>query len=194
MFDEYAGHLLLAFSQVATTSRDAALAQLALSMGRERAAFWRQRWPAKRLRLDCDTVMHEVMAAYAAQRLSVPADDMRQDIARVLRAATTGTLLYFDPLSEVPPRDVPEECPHSHTSPRGCYICAVCAAHLVPLSRYEVWQTRSPIRSSANAGGCHFECVPVTCWRTCRICVRSRVPAIQSITLRCMQLRTWCSR
>ena len=140
VFDEYAGHLLLAFSQVATTSRDAALAELALGMGRERVAAWRQRWPARRLRLDCDTVMHEVMAAYAAERLSVPADDIRQDIARVLRAATTARLLYFDPLVEVAPRDVPEECPNGHTSPRGCHICAGCGEHLVPLSRYEIWQ------------------------------------------------------
>src|SRR5262245_19890085 len=53
-FVGYSGHLLLAFCQIGTTSRSAAISQLALEMGRERAAHWKERWPETRQQLSSD--------------------------------------------------------------------------------------------------------------------------------------------
>ena len=79
-FAEYGGHLLLAFSQIATTSSGTALRRAALALGRERTRAWQGAWSETRCRLDADTVLNEVIASYAAERLGVPHDAIRSDL------------------------------------------------------------------------------------------------------------------
>ena len=138
-FAAYGGHLLLAFCVVGTTSHHAATRRQALAMGRERARRWQQGWRRTRRTLDADTVMHEVIASYAAKRMGIRDDRIAADIAAVLRRHPARQLLYFDASVEGPPDDVPEDCRCGRANARGRTTCAACGRRLPALSRYEVW-------------------------------------------------------
>jgi uncharacterized protein DUF6895 len=138
-FAEYSGHLLLAFCLIGTTSRSAAIRRQALEMGHERARYWKKRWPHTRRGLDADTVMHEVIASYAVERMGIDVDRIRRDLQTVLARYTPSELLYFDPSVEQAPDDVPEDCPCGHVNERGRTSCRACRKRLRMRSRYEVW-------------------------------------------------------
>jgi len=138
-FAEYGGHLLLAFSQIATTSRGAAVRRAALALGRERARAWHAGWSETRSRLDADTVLNEVIASYAAERMGVPHDGIRRDLYALVAGCTPPALLYFDPREESPPCDIPAECGEGHVNRRGATRCASCGDRLDMKSRYELW-------------------------------------------------------
>jgi len=138
-FAEYAGHLLLAFRQIGTTSRSAAIRRPALEMGRECAARWKERWPETRRQLSGNNVLDQVIASYAAQRLGIVAEDIRADVRRVVAACTTRELLFFDPSIEEPPDDVPEDCECGCTNARGRRRCGTCGQHLSARSRWSLW-------------------------------------------------------
>jgi hypothetical protein len=138
-FAEYGGHLLLAFAQLATTSRRTALRRAALEAGRERARVWHASWPEIRGRLDADAVLNEVIASYAAERMGLPDDAIRSDLQAVIGGCSAAALLYFDPRDEPPPSDIPAECKEGHTNCRGVTSCTVCGDRLAMKSRYEIW-------------------------------------------------------
>jgi hypothetical protein len=138
-FERYSGHLLLAFCLIGTTSRSAAIRRQALEMGYERARYWKKQWPHTRRGLDADTVMHEVIASYAVERMGIGVDRIRRDLQTVLDRYTPRDLLYFDPSAERAPADVPEDCPCGHVSERGRTSCRACRKRLGKRSRYEVW-------------------------------------------------------
>jgi hypothetical protein len=138
-FVEYGGHVLFAFSLVGTTARNRGLRRLALALGRERAEAWRRSWPARRRRLDADTVMNEVIASYAAGRLGLGDARIRRQLGDVLARYSARELLYFDASREDPPANVPEACAPGHDNERGSARCRTCGRALAALSRYEVW-------------------------------------------------------
>ncbi len=138
-FEQFSGHLLLAFYLIGTTSASPALRRQALAMGAERARCWRERWTRTRSTLSSDTVMNEVIASYAANGLGVADDRIRQELQDVLSSSSLRDLLYFDPLLEDIPDDVPEDCQAGHLNARGNARCRTCRKRLQPRSRYEVW-------------------------------------------------------
>jgi len=138
-FAEYSGHFLLAFSLIATTSGNRTIRRQALEMGLERARYWTKQWPRTRRALDCDTVMHEVIAAHAAERMGIRNDRIRRDLRAVVARYSPRELLYFDPSRENPPDDVPEDCVRGHVNDRGRKRCRTCRTWLRPRSRYDLW-------------------------------------------------------
>jgi hypothetical protein len=139
IFAEYGGHLLLAFSQIATTSRGSLVRRVALALGRERARAWQAGWSETRCRLDADTVLNEVIASYAAERMGLPHEAIRNDLRVLIAGFTVPALLYFDPREEPPPCDIPAECKEGHINRRGATRCASCRDGLATKSRYEIW-------------------------------------------------------
>lgn len=156
-FAEYGGHLLLAFSQIATTSSGTALRRAALALGRERTRAWQGGWSETRCRLDADTVLNEVIASYAAERLGVPHDAIRSDLHVLIAGCTVPALLYFDPREEPPPCDIPAECGEGHINGRGTTRCASCGAGLAMKSRYEIWHY-----ALTNAYFCEHQNMPLS--------------------------------
>lgn len=138
-FEQYSGHLLLAFYLIGTTSGSAAIRRQALGMGRERARYWKKRWQRTRRSLDADTVLQEVLASYAVERMGIEHDRIRRDLQAVVARYTPRELLYFDPSIERAPDDIPEDCAAGHANERGRTSCGTCGQRLSARSRYEVW-------------------------------------------------------
>ena len=96
-FTQYAGHLLLAFYFIGSTTADPAISRQALSMGRERARQWNKHHRRSRQALDKRTVLPEVFASYAAHQLGLRQDRYRQQLQSVIDEFTFRELLGFDP-------------------------------------------------------------------------------------------------
>lgn len=139
VFDEYDGHLLLAFCLIATTSQAPAIRRDALAMGLERARAWRRRWPRIRRHLQHDTIMREVIASYAIDRMGAGDDRIRDELRSALSGYAARDLLFFDPRLETAPRDVPEDCKCGRLNERGCTRCTACRQRLRAHSQYELW-------------------------------------------------------
>ena len=139
VFHVYDGHLLLALALVASTSRSHELRHRATAMGRERARYWLTRWPLIRVRLDADSVLQQVIASDAAGRLGLTVRRIQRDLRAIVARHSTGSLLYFDPLREDVPANIPAECVCGTFGPRGRRTCATCGRRLKMVDPYEVW-------------------------------------------------------
>src|SRR5260370_37221760 len=65
-FADFGEDYLWCLYSIGATSRDPALARLALSMGRERAAFWQREHPALPSNVKAGTLANLLFVAYAA--------------------------------------------------------------------------------------------------------------------------------
>jgi hypothetical protein len=138
-FAEYGGHLLLAFALIARTSRSARIRGLARRMGIARASDWRGRWPETAAALDADTIMQAVIASHAVAQLGDRTEEIREQLAHEIGRWSTADLLYFDPVTDVIPDDIPYECACGRASARAARRCQGCSAPLRFRSRYDVW-------------------------------------------------------
>jgi hypothetical protein len=138
-FAKYAGHLLLAFYFIATTSRDAALRRLAFSAGRERARHWTRQWHLEQRSRDAGMVVDEICASYAAKQLGISQSRIRRDLEAAVARHSPHELLGFDPRGGRIPRDIPEDCKCGVVNERGRRRCGKCRRRLTRRSRYEVW-------------------------------------------------------
>jgi hypothetical protein len=138
-FRVHDGHFLLAFALIGTTSRHATLRRRALDMGRERARHWLADWSRVRARLDADSVLQAVISLDAAGRLGMQSAGIRRDLRAVVARYSTPALLYFDPATEAPPTDVPEDCACDYVNARGRRSCQSCRRRLKTRSAYDIW-------------------------------------------------------
>lgn len=138
-FRVHDGHFLLAFALVGTTSKQATLRRRALDMGGERARYWLANWSEVFARLDADSVLQAVIALDAVGRLGLRATGIRRDLRAVMARFSTQALLYFDPSTEAPPTDVPEDCACDHVNVRGRRSCQRCRRRLDARSPYDIW-------------------------------------------------------
>jgi len=139
VFSAYDGHLMLAFALIGTTSRDPVLSQRAVEMGRNRALHWVRQWPLIQRSLNVDTVLQQVIACDASQRLGVASKHIARDLRTLMNGYSTAGLLYFDAAVEQAPDDIPEDCGCGYPNVRGCQSCTGCRRALQTRSRYEVW-------------------------------------------------------
>jgi hypothetical protein len=110
------------------TSRDPALARLALARGRERAAFWQREHPALPSNASADALANLLFGAYAAEKLGLPDERLKEQIRRAAPVHPVEDYLAFDPTREPPPADVPNPCRKcSKMSPRGATFAAIVA-------------------------------------------------------------------
>lgn len=138
-FEEYSGHLLLAFYLIGTTSRSRAIADRALAIGRRLGRGWKTRWRMQPPTLDADTILLEVLASFAAHRLGIAHPSIRKTLRAFVSRYAPRDLIYFDPATEAVPRDVPEDCRCGQGHDRGAVRCRRCGASLQPRSPYDVW-------------------------------------------------------
>jgi hypothetical protein len=91
---------------IGATSRDPDLARLALSMGRERAAFWQREHPALSANASAGVLTNLLFGAYAAEKLGLPDPRLKEQIRRAAPLHKVEDYLAFDPAHEAPPSDV----------------------------------------------------------------------------------------
>jgi hypothetical protein len=138
-FEEYGSDLLSCFYFIASTSQDANLRSLARTMGRERARQWRHDYPSLPPDADADIILDFLYGSFAADLLRVPDNVLKQQIRNAVGRFTAPDYLYFDPITEPPPSDVPEICDCGVNNARGRRTCRKCKKQLTAMSRYEVW-------------------------------------------------------
>jgi hypothetical protein len=124
---------------IGASSRDPALARLALSMGRERAGVWQREHSALPANASANVLSDLLFGAYAAEQLGLPDPRLKEQIRRAAPLHPVEDYLVFDPAREPPPGDVPNPCGKcSKMSPRGATICRHCGAPLTMRSRYDI--------------------------------------------------------
>ncbi|HKS22247.1 MAG TPA: hypothetical protein VJZ76_05585 [Thermoanaerobaculia bacterium] len=139
-FDEYGFDYLGCFHCLASTSKDRALRKKALDMGRERAHQWRRRNAKVPRNADPDDIANLVSGSYSAHSLGVPDNQLKQDLRKAAAKFTAVDYFYFDPATEPPPSDVPNDCDCGASNPRGRKTCHHCKRRLTMMTRYAVWQ------------------------------------------------------
>lgn len=139
-FDEYGSDYLWCFYTIGTAVQDPALRRMAHRMGVERALKWRRDHRALPRDANAATVADYAFGSDAADSLNVHDERLKEQIRRAAPHFTAKDFLRFDPLTEPPPTDVPNECKNDGTNNvRGSKFCVVCKKPLTMKTRYDVW-------------------------------------------------------
>jgi hypothetical protein len=139
-FAQYGSDYLWCFYTVGASVSDAGLRRMARRMGTERARRWRQTHRS----LPSDATAQEVsdfaFGSDAADSLGLRDDKLKQQIRRAASRFKARDFLLFDPTSEPPPSDVPDECEFDRaTNARGVKLCRRCGRPLKMRSPPDVW-------------------------------------------------------
>jgi len=120
--------------------QDENLKLMAHRMGVERAGHWRRLHRALPRHADANTIYDYVCGSEAADDLGVPDERLKEQIRRAAPHHSARDYLLFDPVTEPPPADVPDDCEYDGAiNPRGAKFCHVCKRRLKMRSRYDVW-------------------------------------------------------
>jgi hypothetical protein len=139
-FADYGGDYIWCFYTLSAAVADEGVRRTARRMGLERARAWRSTHRALPRDADAATIAAYVFGSDAADSLGVRDARMKRDLQRVVGRFTARDYLLFDPLTEPPPIDVPDECAYDGTAnPRGTKFCRVCHRPLQMRTRYDVW-------------------------------------------------------
>lgn len=134
------GHdFISCFHDIAETSKNPKLRDMARGMGHERALEWRREHPQPPGGDPID-LQNFVSGDIAATGLGVPGETDREQVRRAAARFSAVDFLKFDPTRELPPSDIPQECPKCRRqNRRGVTKCENCGAALEFEDRYEVW-------------------------------------------------------
>ena len=139
-FDRYGDDYVWCFYTISATVDDPVVQRTAQRMGVERARLWRRLHRTLPDDADAATIEDYVSGSDAADSLGVRDEQMKQTLERVAGRFPARDYLSFDPLSEPPPTDVPDECAYDGAqNPRGAKVCRVCHRPLQMKTRYDVW-------------------------------------------------------
>jgi hypothetical protein len=139
-FAAYGGDYLWCFYTLSTAIADVPIRRTARRMGLERARVWRTLHRALPRDADAGVIAEYVFGSDAADSLGVRDGRMKRDLQHAAGQFTARDYLLFDPLTEPPPTDVPEECDYDGAAnPRGAQFCRVCHRALEMRTRYDVW-------------------------------------------------------
>lgn len=139
-FKEYGFDYLGCFHCLASTSKDRKLRKRARDLGRERALKWRRQNSKVPRNPQPDDITNLVFGSYGAHCLGLPDNQLKQDLRKAATKFTATDYFYFDPATEPPPSDVPDECDCGASNPRGRKTCQKCKRRLTMMTRYVVWQ------------------------------------------------------
>lgn len=139
-FSRCSDDLLYFFYHVALTARDRTLREMARNMGEESFSRWRNRYQDLPANADVDTIIDYFHADSTAEQFGLRNKKLKQQIRGAAKHFTAGDFLWFDPLKESPPWDVPELCDHCDAwNARGRKRCSCCRHKLTMMTRYQVW-------------------------------------------------------
>ncbi len=140
-FGQYGSDYLWCFYSVGASVRDAEVRRMAWRMGRERARAWRREHGELPEDADAGTVMDFVFGNDAADGLGVgDGGRLKAELRRAAARFKAQEFLFFDPVNEPPPGDVPEACEFDRKeNARGSKACIKCWRPLKMRSRYDVW-------------------------------------------------------
>ncbi|HEX8176486.1 MAG TPA: hypothetical protein VF543_15455 [Pyrinomonadaceae bacterium] len=139
-FREYGSDYLWCFYTLSEALKDPKIRAAARRMGRERARRWRQVHPLLPPGADAGTVADYAFGSDAADSLGVRDDKLKEEIRSRATRFSASAYMRFDPVSEPPPSDVPDECSFCHANNlRGATACNNCKRPLKIRTRQDVW-------------------------------------------------------
>jgi hypothetical protein len=138
-FEDWGHDYLGCFHCIASTSKDADLAQRARELGQERARHWRRKHPAVPPDADANVIADLVFGSVAANHFGIYDSTLKPQIRKAAANFTALDYFWFDPVTEPPPADIPEDCHCGADNPRGRKKCSRCKKPLKMLSRYGVY-------------------------------------------------------
>lgn len=140
-FADYGSDYVWWFGAVSNLVRDERLRRLARVMALECAHRWQETHRSLPADADAETIAEFVSGGDAVESLGLRDDRMKEQLRRAASRFPARDYLAFDPLTEPPPTDVPDECEYdgANDNPRGARFCHVCKRPLVMRTRYDVW-------------------------------------------------------
>jgi hypothetical protein len=109
-------------------------------MGRERARVWRRQHSWLPADADAQMIADYAFGSDSADSLGLPDERLKAQLKQAAQRFNARSYMLFDPRTEPPPEDVPEECEYDRTvNQRGTRICQTCKRQLRMRSRYDVW-------------------------------------------------------
>jgi len=139
-FEDYGQDYLWCFYTLSVAVRDPDVRRMARSMGIERARIWRSLHRFVPGDADAATISTLAYGNDAADSLGVYDQELKKQLRRAAPRFKARDYLLFDPLTEPPPSDVPDECKRCGASnARGAHVCFICKTPLVMRTRYDIW-------------------------------------------------------
>src|SRR6185503_3761372 len=138
-FAGYGSLLICCFALVGATSRDRSLKRAASSRAQKLARRWNRAHSLSTLDASPEVVLDFVLVSYALSRLGLRDDALREQIRTAVQRFSVQDLLFFDPVSEPPPDDLPFACECGLKNQRRRKFCKRCRKRLKIQSRYRVW-------------------------------------------------------
>lgn len=139
IFADHGSDLLNCFYFIASTSEDNSLRRTARRMGKERASRWRHDYPTLPSDTDADTILDYIHGSYAAHHLGLPDKALHKQIKKNATRFSAQEYLGFDPRTEPPPSDLPDQCACGYWNKRARKTCQECKRRLIMMTRYQVW-------------------------------------------------------
>jgi hypothetical protein len=140
-FKNYGPDYIWCFYTLSVAVRDPSVRRAAQRMGLERARLWRREHSFVPSDADAGLISELAYGNDAAESVGLPDDRLKEQLRRAAPRFKARAFLLFDPLSEPPPNDVPDECDYcgADDNSRGSKVCHVCKHPLVMRTRYDVW-------------------------------------------------------
>lgn len=139
-FAQYGSDYLWCFYTLSEAFSDPASRALSRRMGLERARRWRLTHRALPKNADAGTIADYVFGSDAADSLGIRDERLKEELRRAAALYDARAYLLFDPKTEPPPSDVPDDCDYCGASnPRGATLCGNCKRQLRMRTRYDVW-------------------------------------------------------
>jgi hypothetical protein len=138
-FEEWGSDFLNYFYVVADTAADPALRRRGRTEGAKLARRWRRLHPSIPEEPDAESLYELVYGGLYADRPVARDRKLKAELRLAARKFSAADFLWFDPTSEPPPSDVPEECRCGFWNERGRRTCARCRRSLSMMTRYLVW-------------------------------------------------------
>jgi len=139
-FAAYGSDYLWCFYTISESVGDAAVRREARRMGLERARHWRGTHRELPADADAGMVADFAFGDDAAASLGLRDARLRRELRRAAARFTARDFMKFDPATEPPPSDVPEECEFDRAAhERGDTHCRRCQRPLRMRTRQDVW-------------------------------------------------------
>jgi hypothetical protein len=139
-FAKCSDDLLYFFYHVGLTARDRGLRKMARDMGRESFSRWQNHYQSLPRKADPDTIIDYFHADSTAEQFGVRNKNLKRELREAAKRYTAADFLWFDPLKEAPPENVPESCDSCDAwNERGRKRCWSCRRQLTMMTRYQVW-------------------------------------------------------
>jgi hypothetical protein len=157
-FEAWGSDFLNYFYVVADTAADAEMRRRGRVEGAKLARRWCRRNPSIPEDTDAEGAYELIYGGLYADRVCGRGRRPKAKLRLAARQHSAADYLWFDPKTEPPPSDVPDECRCGLWNERGRKTCALCRHRLSMMTRYLVWYVALIRTYVADSYGVPLDC------------------------------------